>query len=284
VSGLAAAPSFLAEIPLLDLFNRLEPLQARDLASAVIEIGLLTWLFYTVLRFLHGTRGLAVMKGVAIIILSVFVALTLMAEFLGLSFTRLQAASDVLLPFIGVVLVILFQPELRTGFTRLSERGRTARGEPPARLAEFAEAIAALSRDRTGALIIFEQQTGLMNVQSTGVPLDSELSGPLVQAIFFPKSPLHDGAVLVRGGRIVAASCMLPLSESQQVARELGTRHRAALGVTEETDAVAVVVSEETGRVSVAHRGSLHPLEAPDSLLVSLTDFLQGSEVELFAT
>ena len=267
--------------PLLDRLDQIEPLQLKDMLSAVIEIGLLTWLFYVVLKFLHGTRGLAVMKGVAIIVLAVFFVLTLMVEFVGLSFPRLQAVGHELLPFIGVVLVILFQPELRTGFTRLSERSRGR--EAPARLAEFSEAISNLAEERTGALVIFEQQTGLLNVQGTGVALDSELSGPLVQAIFFPKSPLHDGAVIVRGGRIVAASCMLPLTENTEVPQDLGTRHRAALGISEESDAVAVVVSEETGRVSVAHRGTLHTMET-ESLFVSLTEFLEGRDVELFAT
>ena len=274
LQGLSLA---LVDVPLLD---DIAPLQARDILSAAIEIALLTWLFYVVLQFLHGTRGLAVMKGVAIIIFAVFVALTLMVEFLELSFPRLSAAGEVLLPFIGVVLVILFQPELRTGFTRLSERGRLIRGDVPAQLAEFADAIADLSRSHTGALVIFEQQTGLKTIEATGVPLDSELSGPLVQAIFFPKSPLHDGAAIVRAGRIVAASCTLPLSDSPNVTPDLGTRHRAAMGVTEETDAVAVVVSEETGRVSVVHRGTLHAMESPEDLLGELGEFLRGDEME----
>ncbi len=268
-----SVPLAAVDIPFL---QHLEPFQARDLVSAAIEIGVLAWMFYVVLRFLHGTRGLAVMKGVAIIILGMFFALTLLVEFFGLKFPRLEAAGGVLLPVIGVVLVILFQPELRTGFTRLSERARLMRGEAPAQLAEFTAAIHALSKQQTGALVVFEQQTGLKTVQATGVPLDSELSGPLVQAIFFPKSPLHDGAVVVREGRIVAASCMLPLSDSPTVTLEMGTRHRAALGVTEETDAVAVVVSEETGRMSVAHRGLLIPVDSAEELLVRLSDHLEG--------
>jgi diadenylate cyclase len=268
VTGHRLAQAFMADIPLLD---DLEPFEAQDLLSAAIEIALLAWLFYVVLKFLHGTRGLAVMKGVAIIIVVVFVALGLLDKFMGLTFPRLQAAGVELLPIIGLMLVIVFQPELRTGFTRLSERGHFGRGDAPGQLAEFTQAIAALARDQTGALVVFEQKTGLKNVQATGIPLDSELSAPLIQAIFFPRSPLHDGAVVVREGRIVAACCMLPLSDSPDVARELGTRHRAALGITEESDAVAVVVSEETGRMSIAHRGDLETVDTPETLLVGLT-------------
>jgi diadenylate cyclase len=252
--------------------------ELRDLLSAAIEIALMTWLFYMVLKFLHGTRGLAVMKGAAIIIAGVFVALAGLEEYSGLAFHRLNAAGKVLLPFMGVVLVILFQPELRTGFTRLSERGRHLREEAPAQLSEFVQAILKLAGEHTGALVIFEKQTGLRNLQATGVALNSELSGPLIQAIFFPKSPLHDGAVVVREGRIVAASCMLPLTDSPTVDKSLGTRHRAALGITEETDAVAVIVSEETGRVSLAHRGALHPMKDSGLLLTRLTDYLIGFE------
>lgn len=270
-------PLAIVDIPFI---QHLEPLQARDLVSAAIEIALLTWLFYVVLKFLHGTRGLAVMKGVAIIILGVFFALTLMVEFFGLKFPRLEAAGGVLLPVIGVVLVILFQPELRTGFTRLSERARLLRGAAHGQLAEFTAAIQALASRQTGALVVFEQRTGLKTVEATGVPLDSELSGPLIQAIFFPKSPLHDGAVVVREGRIVAASCMLPLSDSLTITRDMGTRHRAALGVTEETDAIAVVVSEETGRMSIARRGVLITLASAENLIEELTDHLEGYDTE----
>lgn len=253
----------------------------RDWIPAVIEIALLTWLFYVVLRFAHGTRGLAVMKG-AVISMVVIVAAVFVVEFVfGIQFPRLGVVASELVPFVGVVLVILFQPELRTGLTRLSERGYAPRNEAPVQLADFVAAVGVLSERHTGALVVFEQATGLRQHQSTGVPLDSLLSGALVESIFYPKSPLHDGAVIVRDGRIVAASCMLPLTESRDLARDLGTRHRAALGLTEETDAVAVVVSEETGRISLAHRGLLHPVEDPEELLVQLMDLLQGNEAEL---
>lgn len=265
-------------LPLVDV-PTLEPSVAREIISSAIEIGLLTWLTYVVLRFLHGTRGLAVMKGAGLILLLLILGLRLLGAVTELSFPRLQAAGGVLLPFIGVVLVVLFQPELRTGLTRLSERAR-GRDAAPMELSDFASTMSHLAREQVGALVIFEQQTGLMNVEESGVSFDASLSGRLLETIFYPRSPLHDGAVIVREGRIVAASCMLPLSESTHVSRDLGTRHRAALGVTEESDAIAVVVSEETGRMSVAHRGLLRTVDGADHLLVTLTDLFEGPSAE----
>lgn len=255
----------------------------RNWIAAFIEIALLTWLCYVVLRFAHGTRGLAVMKGAVISMTAIVIAVLVVEFVFGLQFPRLGVVASELVPFVGVVLVILFQPELRTGLTRLSERGYAPRKEASVQLAEFAVAIGKLAKGRTGALVVFEQATGLRQLQVTGVPLDSLLSGALIESIFYTKSPLHDGAVIVSEGRIVAASCMLPLTESRELSRDLGTRHRAALGLTEETDAVAVVVSEETGRISLAHRGLLHPIEDTDALLVRLTDMLQGHEPGLAA-
>lgn len=254
-------------------------LVSRDGVSATIEIVLLFGLFYVVLQFLHGTRGLAVLKGVGLMILVVVGALIAGTEWLGLSFPRLWAAGGELLQVLGVVLVVLFQPELRTGLTRISERSSLGRAGAPAELPGFCDGIGRLARHRTGALVVFEQATGTRSLEKTGVPLDASLSGPLIENVFHPNAPLHDGAVIVRGGRIVAASCMLPLSESTSISRDLGTRHRAALGVTEETDAIAVVVSEETGSISVAQRGLLHPVADADELLVVLADLLQGFEL-----
>jgi len=263
--GLVELPTALAALPI-----------TLDHVSAGIEIALLFSLFYVLLLVLHGTRGLAVLKGVSMIIFAVSLALVGLHLFFGLYFPRLWAAGTELLPAVFVVLVILFQPELRTGFTRLSERYGSV--EAPRDLAGFADSICRLGKARIGALVVFEQQTGLQDIESSGVALDAALTGPLIENLFQPKAPLHDGALLVRHGRIVAASCVLPLTESDTIARELGTRHRAAIGVTESTDALAVIVSEETGRVSIVSRGLLHRAEDADSLLVMLADMLQGYE------
>lgn len=267
--------------PLTALLLGLQPFAvefdwSKDGLSAAIEVGLLFCLFYVVLKFLHGTRGLAVLKGVGVIILMVVVLLNLIEFAFALSFPRLDAAGAVIVPLLVVMLVILFQPELRTGLTRVSERSGRPSNVDPNRLYEFSESIVNLATKRVGVLVVFECQVGLAGVQNSGVAIEAALSGALIESIFYPKSPLHDGAVIVRNGRIAAAGCMLPLTDSTSVSRDLGTRHRAAMGVTEESDAVAVVVSEETGRVSIARRGLLHSAEGRDNLVVTLADFLAG--------
>ena len=257
-----------------------EPERARDLVSAAIEIGILTWVFYVFLRFLHGKAGLSVFKGVLLTFVSIALGLVAIAWLLGVSFPRLQYAGEKMLPVLAVVLVVLFQPELRRGFLALSDPLNWGGGGLPGHVADLSNSFRALARRRHGALVVFEGRTGIKGLQDTGVPLDAALSGALLESIFYPKSPMHDGAVVVRSGRIVAASCMLPLSESTSLSREMGTRHRAALGVVEEGDAVAVVVSEESGRISLAHKGRLHRLEDLSQLEERLSDFLHGAGAE----
>ncbi len=250
------------------------PERARDIVSAIIEVALLFCVFYAFLRFLHGKAGLSVFKGVLRLGGLIVVSLIGLRMLLGISFPRLEFAAVQLLPVAAVVLVVLFQPELRRGFLALSRTGRSTGVD--GHVADLANSFRALARRRHGALVVFERNTGIKGLQDTGVPLESALSGALLESLFFPKSPMHDGAVIVRQGRIVAASCMLPLTESTSVSRELGTRHRAALGVTEESDAVAVVVSEETGRISIAQQGRLERVADPAQLEELLSEALEG--------
>ena len=254
-----------------------EPERTGDLLAAAIEIAILTWLFYGALRFLHGKAGLAVLKGVLITIVGIVLVLAALTVLVGLQFPRLQVAGTYMLPFFIVVLVVLFQPELRRGFLRMGEAGSLGPRGLPGQISDLSTAFRALSRRNTGALVIFERQTGIKGLQDTGVPLDAALSGALLESIFYPKSPLHDGAVIVRGERIVAACCMLPLTDRTSLSRDLGTRHRAALGATEDSDAVAVVVSEESGRISLAYKGKLQPVADPDHLEQVLAEHLNGS-------
>ncbi len=242
-----------------------------EVLEAAIEIGLLWWFFYVVLRFLHGTRGLAIMKGVLVAITSLVLGIIVIAQTLDLNFSRLTVAGGYLLQFMSILLIVMFQPELRRGFTRLAEAGgRGARVGGAVDLDGIVQSVVALSRDATGALIVFEQQTGVFGLEDTGVPLDSALSGPLIESVFYPKSPLHDGAVVVRDGRVVAASCMLPLTDDPRIPRNLGSRHRAAIGVTEESDAVVVIVSEETGTITVCRRGQLQVMSDGAELRAAL--------------
>lgn len=263
-------------LPQQVFFSGEGPERARDIVSGIIEVALLTWAFYLFLRFLHGKAGLAVLKGALKLVLGVVLALAALQLLLGISFPRLQYAAIQLLPVAAVMLVVLFQPELRRGFLALAGSARTQGVE--GHIADLANSFRALARRRHGALVVFERATGIKGLQDTGVPLDAALSGALIESIFFPKSPMHDGAVIVRRGRLVAAQCMLPLTESTSLSRELGTRHRAALGVTEESDAVAVVVSEETGRISLARGGRLQPVEDATRLEELLDEALEGGE------
>lgn len=255
-----------------------EPERTGELLASAIEIAILTWLFYGALKFLHGKAGLAVLKGVLITIVGIVLVLAALTVLVGLQFPRLQVAGSYMLPFFIVVLVVLFQPELRRGFLRMGEAGSLGPRGLPGQISDLSTAFRALSRRQTGALVVFERQTGIKGLQDTGVPLDAALSGALLESIFYPKSPLHDGAVIVRGERIVAACCMLPLTDRTSLSRDLGTRHRAALGATEDSDAVAVVVSEESGRISLAFKGKLQPVADPDHLEQVLAEHLNGAQ------
>jgi diadenylate cyclase len=167
-----------------------------------------------------------------------------------------------------VALVVLFQPELRRALAQIGRGGLLpgviglTREERTHAVEDVVRAVESLAARRIGALIVFERTTGLRHYAELGVALDALVSADLLGSLFLPYSPLHDGAVFVQGNRLVAAGCFLPLSRNMQLARTLGTRHRAALGITEETDALAVVVSEETGRVSLVVEGHLEsPLD-----------------------
>ena len=165
----------------------------------------------------------------------------------------------------ALVLVILFQPELRKALEQigrgaLRDSSRVTDQEESAYIIrEITSCVLSLSRRRVGALIVFEQRIGLKDVIETGTRLDSQVSGALLENIFEPNTPLHDGAVVIRSTRIMAAACILSLSEGKAISRELGTRHRAALGITETTDAITLIVSEDTGSISMAREAADPP-------------------------
>lgn len=229
------------------------PLVGRSL----LEVFIIFLFVYGVLRVMQGTRGAGVLKGLAMFVailagLTMFITGKLHLEAISWVITALA-------PAILIPLFILFQPEVRRGLSRLGQnpllRGflRSQAGFTE----ELVRAVFSLARSRTGALIVIERGVGLRGLTEGGVPLDSEVSAELIKTIFWPGTPLHDGAVIIRQQRIVAAGCLLPLTESPHFPAEVGTRHRAGIGVTEESDALAIIVSEETGSVSLAARGSL---------------------------
>ena len=203
----------------------------------------------------RGTRASAVIKGLILLIFA-----CLVFNMMGL--TALTWILNLILSNGAVALIILFQPELRRILEQLGRGTRTdyfhnGNEENNRIIDEITQCLLNLSRRRVGALIVFERRTGLKDVLETGTKLDSEISAPLLENIFEPNTPLHDGAVVIRGQRIMAGACVLTLSESNAITRDLGTRHRAAIGVSETTDAIVLIVSEETGIISTARGGKL---------------------------
>ena len=222
---------------------------------AVLDIVLVAALFYGLLRLLRGTTAMALLRG--ILILGVL-------AFIVSNFLRLTMFSWLLRNSVTVLLVaipILFQPELRRALERIGRAsvvGPTA-GTGSQQLIEIlCDTVERLATSQIGALIVLERETGLRQYTETGVPLDSTVSVELLVSIFFPNSPLHDGAVIIHENRVLAAGCVLPLTDNNATGIfALGTRHRAAIGITEGTDAIAIVVSEETGTISVASNGRI---------------------------
>jgi len=219
----------------------------------IVQILIVAFLLYRVLLLVVGTRALHILFGLLLLGVAYVVALVLKFDMitylLGLVFT-----------YGAFALLIVFQPELRAALARLGQSRVMRffhRGEALQVAEEVAEAVDRLSRAGTGAIIAVEGEVGLGDYLESGTPLTAKVSADLITTIFTPYSPLHDGAVLIRGDTIIGAGCILPLTQFPVEDKSLGTRHRAALGLSEETDAVVVVVSEETSAISVARRGAL---------------------------
>ncbi len=221
----------------------------------VLDILIVTYVIYRLILLIRGTRAEQLVKGLMLVLLA-----TVLSDALGLTTLNemLRGAMTV-----GVIAIpIIFQPELRRALEHLG-RGKVFQRsfwEPQEFqhfLTEITKAASVLVKKRLGALIVIERETGLKDLVETGIRMDSQISAELIINIFFPRSPLHDGALIIQGDKIVAAGCYLPLTENPNLSTELGTRHRAAIGVTEQTDAVAIVVSEETGIISLAYEGRL---------------------------
>jgi len=225
--------------------------------TELIEILLLWIIFYHLLKLLRGTRGAQVLSGLAL----TFVAVLSLTYFLNLHILNWifrTFSVNLVLAF-----VIIFQQEIRRALAEIGRPGMLGGGSasragkrndvvPP-----LVKAVKTLSQQKIGALIAIERDIGLKSIEKTGVPIDGVVNPDLITSIFFPRSPLHDGGVLIRDDRVLAAGCVFPLSQKEELHRSLGTRHRAAIGITEETDALVVVVSEETGNISIAFKGRL---------------------------
>ncbi len=237
--------------------NWLPPLNLRvPNHSDLLEIAVLWVIFYYLLKLLRGTRGAQVLSGLAL----AFVAVLTLTHFL-----QLHALNWIFRTFsVNLVLafVVIFQPEIRRALAELGSPGllggaTAKRGETRSIVDPLVAAVGTLSRQKIGALIALERDIGLRGVAETGVAIDAQVRPELLTSLFFPRSPLHDGGVVIREDRVVSAGCVFPLSQREELHRSMGTRHRAAIGITEETDALVVVVSEETGNISLAYKGRL---------------------------
>jgi diadenylate cyclase len=255
-----------------------QDLLARLNASSIVDILLVALVFLGLFYLVRGTRAVILLRGILLVAFVAVLASTL------LNLTAFNWLIRNSIPALLVAIPVIFQPELRRAFERLG-RPRTLLGSRTTDsttkfLATLSRTAGALSRQQCGALIILEGRTGLQEYVDTGVRIDAQPSVDLLLTIFNKHTNLHDGAVIVRDERLLAASCMLPLSENPDVDRDLGTRHRAALGVTESTDAIAVVVSEETGGISVAHNGRLIRNLDEGNLNRLLTNLYTGKNLE----
>ena len=239
----------------------------------IIDILIVAVIIYELLLLTRHTRGSALLKGLFLLLVIMVVS-----NLLGL-----KSLNWLLLAILqngALVLVILFQPELRKALERMGRsklltksNRRNVDEERDTVISEIVQTVVDLSRRRVGALLVFERQTGLEDVIETGTRLNAEVSAPLLENIFEPNTPLHDGAAVIRDDQVIAAACILPLAEASGVSRELGTRHRAAVGISENTDAAVVVVSEETGIVSMARDGALKRPLSTDELKAFLNDY-----------
>src|SRR5713101_8945508 len=243
----------------------------------IADIVLVFLLVYAVLKLVRGTRAAPMAAGIAAFAILYWLALK---ENLATLEFILRGA----LLYIGVAIIVLFQPEIRQALIRFGNRCRLPftrrhRGQFGESIYdEIVLAATTLASTKSGALIVIERNVGLKTIADAGVRLDAELSYDLIVSIFNPPSPLHDGAIVVRGNRIAAASCFLPLSLNPLLAKDLGTRHRAALGVTEDSDAVAIVVSEETGLVSFVRAGRIKRALDATRLRAAIYQAIEGRD------
>jgi diadenylate cyclase len=242
---------------LYKVISYIEPyIQFPWVIQHVLDILIVSFVLYKLLLLIRETRAEQVLKGLAILLLVTYLSDVL--QFSTVYWILKNTAT------VGVIaLLIVFQPELRKALEQIG-RGQLLdrfflHGDQDFTklINELVHSVQNLAKTKTGALIVLEQKTGINEVIETGVKIDGELSEALIMNIFFENTPLHDGAVVIRGDRIAAAGCFLPLTENSNISKQLGTRHRAALGITEISDSIAIVVSEETGVISIANNGKL---------------------------
>ncbi len=237
------------------LHNYLRRLTAHQWWVVLLEMLLIGVVVYSVLEFLRGTRGARLIKGVGLFLLIAYTIIRLGGDKL----LRVEFLFSRLLVFTSFAIVVVFQPELRRALIRLGETRlfRPNAGSARKTVDMICESVEYCARNRIGALIAVERDVGLAGLTENGTTLNADLSAELLDTIFWPGSLLHDMGVVIRDGKVVAAGVQFPLAEGGELSQEMGARHRAGLGLAQETDAVVVIVSEETGTISIAERGQL---------------------------
>lgn len=234
----------------------MESIGTFDQLIVIVDVVIVAYLFYMLIRFSKKTNTVNVLKGIAFVLL-----IKVLSDFLKLY--TVSWIIDQVITWGVIALIIIFQPEIRRSLDRLGQsrwlRKRDTRVSHSRHMIEhLVDAVKYLSKRNIGALICIELENSLNTYAQSGVKMDAHLTSQLLINVFIPNTPLHDGAVVVKQGRIEAAGCVLPLSEDETIPQELGTRHRAAVGLSEKTDALVIVISEETGDVSISHQHTLH--------------------------
>lgn len=259
------------------LLNQFSFIQFTD----IIDVLILAYVIYKGLKFIRDTKTIQLLKG--IIILIVIMQVSYFADLHAVYYLLANAMQ------LGLIaILIMFQPELRRGLEHLGRQGMSKRlnfdGEYEKKMEdtikETVEACQSMSKSRIGALIVFERMEKLGEIIKTGIDINADVSSELIVNIFIPKTPLHDGAMVIRNNKIASATCFLPLTQNRALSKELGTRHRAGIGLSEDTDAVVVIVSEETGRISIALGGELITNLTPEMLEEKLMLLLEVKKDE----
>ena len=230
-----------------------------SIVTLIVDIVIVAFLIAAMIKILKGSRAMQLVKGIIFLILITWLSFIFNLKILNYLLTTIMTYGVILL-------IVLFQPELRRALEQLGSSNKLTRflgiekdiiSKTKEDIYKIGIAVMELSKSKTGALIVIERDIRLKEIMSTGVTINSEISPQLLVNIFTPKTPLHDGAVIISENKISAAACMLPLASDGDIAKELGTRHRAAIGMSKESDALVIVVSEETGKISIAKEGTL---------------------------
>ncbi len=268
---------------LSDYFRRFGT-DAYSYKTVLIELLLIGAAVYVVLRFVRGTRGAGLLKGLGVLVIASFLLVDVLASRFG--WQRIEFLYNKFVWALIFTVLLVFQPELRRGLTRLGETRWLRRwaGDVEQVIHEVVGSAGFLSARKIGGIVAIEREVGLATVIESGVAVDAQVSADLLNTIFWPGSALHDMGVIIRQGRVAAAGCQFPLAEAEKFSTELGSRHRAALGLSLESDALIIVVSEETGTISLAERGILKRGLTPDQLGDLLRAGLGGSRKDVRVT